>query len=397
MTALYYRDFRLMWIGLFVSAIGTWIQIVAQALLIVKLTNGSAFALGVVSLAQALSFFLFALAGGALADKFDKRRLVLVTQTILMLLAVLLGTLTLVGVVRLWMIVAIAFCSGAVLSIDQPTRGALIPMLVPPEALMNAISLQSIIFSGAATFGPAIAGFALNWVGYAGNFFLNAISYLAAIITLLLIRPPVEQSKPRALFWDTVRASLSAVGRDSVLPRVFSGYGALLFLGPSAAVMLPIFAVRILHISPPQMGLLFAAVGAGTVAGGVLIASFGDIRRKGIVFLTGMIVWSAALGVFATSTAMWLSVAALFVLGASQNAATATAITLMQTRVPPEMRGRVMSLNTLLNMGVRPLGDFPAGALIGAIGGPLTAGLSAFLTGAYALFLAATNSDLRRA
>jgi predicted MFS family arabinose efflux permease len=262
---------------------------------------------------------------------------------------------------------------------------------------MNAISLQSIIFSGAATFGPAIAGFTLNWVGYAGNFFLNAISYLAAIVTLLLIRPPVEQSKPRALFWDTVRASLSAVGRDSVLPRVFSGYGALLFLGPSAAVMLPIFAVRILHISPPQMGLLFAAVGAGTVAGGVLIASFGDIRRKGIVFLTGMIVWSAALGVFATSTAMWLSVAALFVLGASQNAATATAITLMQTRVPPEMRGRVMSLNTLLNMGVRPLGDFPAGALIGAIGGPLTAGLSAFLTGAYALFLAATNSDLRRA
>ena len=397
MKALYYRDFRLMWIGLFVSAIGTWIQIVAQALLIVKLTNGSAFALGVVSLAQALSFFFFALAGGALADKFDKRRLVLVTQTILMLLALLLGTFTLVGVVRLWMIVAIAFCSGAVLSIDQPTRGALIPMLVPPEALMNAISLQSIIFSGAATFGPAIAGFALNWVGYAGNFFLNAISYLAAIITLMLIRPPVEQSKPRAPFWDTVRASLSAVGRDSVLPRVFSGYGALLFLGPSAAVMLPIFAVRILHISPPQMGFLFAAVGAGTVAGGVLIASFGDIRRKGIVFLTGMIVWSAALGVFATSTAMWLSVAALFVLGASQNAATATAITLMQTRVPPEMRGRVMSLNTLLNMGVRPLGDFPAGALIGAIGGPLTAGLSAFLTGAYALFLAATNSDLRRA
>jgi MFS family permease len=397
MKALYYRDFRLMWIGLLISAVGTWMQIVAQALLVVKLTSGSAFALGLVSLAQAVSFLLFALAGGAIADKFDKRRLLLVSQTILMLLSLGLGLLTLFGVVRLWMIVAIAFCSGSVLSIDQPTRGALIPMLVPPEAMMNAISLQSIIFTGAATFGPAIAGLALNWVGYAGNFFLNAASYLAVLITLLLIRVPVENAKPRGRFWDSVRASLAAVGRDSVLPGVFSGYGAMLFLGPSAAVMLPIFAVGILHIGPVKMGLLFAAVGAGTVAGGLLVASLGDVRSKGRVFVAGMIVWSVALLVFAASKVMWFSVAALFILGASQNAATATAVTLMQTRVPPEMRGRVMSLNTLLIMGVRPLGDFPAGALIVAIGGPLTAGLSAALTGLYALFLAGTNSELRKA
>jgi MFS family permease len=397
MKALYYRDFRLMWIGLFVSSVGTWMQIVAQALLVVKLTNGSALALGAVSLAQAISFFLFALAGGALADKFDKRHLLLVTQTILMLLAAGIGCLTLFGVVRLWMIVAIAFCSGAVLSVDQPTRGALIPTLVPPEALMNAISLQSIIFSGASTFGPALAGLALNWVGYAGNFFLNAFSYLAVLITMLLIHPPVENSRPRARFWDTIRASLSAVRRDSVLPRVFSGYGAMLFLGPSPAVMLPIFAIKILHITPSQMGLLFAAVGAGTIAGGLLLASLGDISAKGVVFLTGMLIWSVALAVFAVSTAMWLSAVVLFILGASQNAATATAVTLMQTRVPPEMRGRVMSLNTLLIMGVRPLGDFPAGALIAAMGGPLTAGLSAALTGLYALFLTTTDPDLRGA
>ena len=386
-----------MWMGLFVSAVGTWMQIVAQALLVVKLTNGSALALGAVSLAQAVSFFIFALAGGGLADRFDKRRLLLATQTILMLLAVLLGCLTLFGVVRFWMIAAIAFCSGSVLSIDQPTRGALIPTLVPSEALLNAISLQSIIFSGAATFGPAMAGLALGWVGYAGNFFLNAVSYLAAIVTLLMIRPPLEKPKSRGPFWETVRASLSAVGRDSVLPRAFSGYGALLFLGPSPAVMLPIFAVKILHVSPAQMGLLFSSVGAGTVVGGVLVASFGDVRAKGAVFLAAMMLWSVALGAFAGSTLLWVSMMALFVLGASQNAATSTAITLMQTRVPIEMRGRVMSLNTLLIMGVRPLGDFPAGALISGIGGPLTAGLSAALTGAYALFLAATNTDLRNA
>jgi MFS family permease len=392
MKALRYRGFRLLWASLFLSAVGTWMQIVAQALLVLRLTNGSAFALGTVSLAQALSFFVFGLAGGAFADKYDKRRLLLTTQTLLMLLAACLGCLTLFGVVRLWMIVATAFCSGAILSFDQPTRGALIPRLVPPEALMNAISLQSTIFSGAATFGPALAGFALRWIGYAGNFFLNAVSYLAVIVTLLCIHIPAETEKPRAPFWDSVRMGLAAVGRDSVLPRVFAGYGALLFLGPSPAVMLPIFAVKVLRITPPQMGLLFACVGVGAIAGGLLIASLGDVRRKEVIFTTGMIVWSCALGLFAASTVMWLSMAALVLLGASQNAAGSVATTLMQTRVAPQMRGRVMSLNTLLIMGVRPLGDFPAGALIAAVGGPLTAGLSAAVVGLYALGLAATNS-----
>ena len=147
-----------------------------------------------------------------------------------------------------------------------------------------------------------------------------------------------------------------------------AGYGALLFLGPSPAVMLPIFALRVLHLSAAEMGFLFSAVGVGTILGGLAVASLGDFRYKG-----------------------------LLVLGAAQNAAGATAVTLMQTRVPAQMRGRIMSLNTLLVMGVRPLGDFPAGALIGAIGGPLTAGVSAALTGVYGVFLAVRRPGLRDA
>ena len=180
------------------------------------------------------------------------------------------------------------------------------------------------------------------------------------------------------------------------LPWVVSGYGAMLFLGPSPAVMLPIFAVRVLHLSATQMGFLFSALGVGTVLGGLLVASLGDFRHKGLLFLAALLVWSAALGAFAASTFVWLSVAALLILGGAQNAAGAIAITLMQTRVPAEMRGRIMSLNTLLVMGVRPLGDFSAGALIGAIGGPLTAGISAALTGAYALFLALARPRIRQ-
>ena len=391
LRALRHRDFRLLWVGLFVSAVGTWMQIVAQALLVLRLTGGSALALGTVSLAQAAAFFLFAPMGGAIADRLDKRRLLIVTQSFLLLLAAGLGALTLAGLVRLWIVVVAAFCSGAALSFDQPARSSLIPSLVPPGDLMNAVSLQSIIFSGAASFGPALAGVMVAAIGYAGNFFLNAASYVAVIVALLRLRSlqhAAESPTPgrREALWRSVHTALATVARDAALPGIVAGYGALLFLGPSPAVMLPIFALRVLHLSAAQMGFLFSALGAGTILGGLAVASLGDFRYKGRLFLAAVLVWSAALGAFAASTDVWLSVAALLVLGAAQNAAGATAVTLMQTRVPAQMRGRIMSLNTLLVMGVRPLGDFPAGALIGAMGGPLTAGVSAALTGVYGVF-----------
>ena len=388
LRALRHRDFRLLWVGLFVSAVGTWMQIVAQALLVLRLTGGSALALGTVSLAQAAAFFLFAPAGGAIADRLDKRRLLIVTQSFLLLLAAGLGALTLAGLVRLWIVVVTAFCSGAALSFDQPARSSLIPSLVPAGDLMNAVSLQSIIFSGASTFGPAMAGVMVAAIGYAGNFFLNAASYLAVIVALVRLRPVDARRARRAGTFVAVGARHAGHRRARCgAAGIIAGYGALLFLGPSPAVMLPIFALRVLHLSAAQMGFLFSAVGVGTILGGLAVASLGDFRYKGRLFLAAVLIWSAALGAFAASTAVWLSVAALLVLGAAQNAAGATAVTLMQTRVPAQMRGRIMSLNTLLVMGVRPLGDFPAGALIGAIGGPLTAGLSAALTGVYGVFL----------
>jgi len=372
-------------------------QIVAQALLVLRITHGSAFALGAVSLAQALAFFVFTPIGGAVADSIDRRRLLLCTQTLLMLLAAALGLLTMLGLVRLWMIVLSACCGGAALSFDQPARGALIPSLVPPEDLMNAVSLQSIIFSGASAFGPALAGLALTGVGYAGNFFLNAASYLAVLVALARLRAPAVNRPSQSGTLLAHIGELRGPLRDTVLPWVISGYGALLFLGPSAAVMLPIFAIRVLHLTAAQMGFLFSAVGLGTILGGLTVASLGDYRYKGRLFLTSLLVWSATLGAFAASRITWLSVIALLILGAAQNATGATAVTLMQTRVPPEMRGRIMSLNTLLVMGFRPLGDFPAGALIGAIGAPLTAGLSAAATGFYAIFLAVARPKLRDA
>ncbi|HLI07074.1 MAG TPA: MFS transporter [Ktedonobacteraceae bacterium] len=397
--ALQYRDFRLLWIGLIVSSVGTWMQIIAQSLLVLKITHGSALALGIVSLAQATSFFLFSLPGGYIADRIDKRRLLLCTQSMSMLLAFLYAFLTYVGVIQVWMIVLLAFCSGTILSFDQPTRSALVPVLVPRANLMNAISLQSIIFNGASVFGPALAGVTIGLIGYAGNFFLNGVSYLGVLVALYVMRVPEEAAKQsmerRGSLFSSVRAALGAVRRDVALPWILSGYAALLFFGPSSSLILPVFATQILHLSAFQLGLLFAAAGIGTVVGALTIASLGDFKYKGALLLVSFFLWVGALFLFGISRYFWFSIFALFLFGMSQNGVGATTITLMQTRVAPQMRGRVMSLNTLLVMGVRPLGDFAAGGLITLVGAPPTVIISASIVGLYTLFLLLARPAVR--
>jgi MFS family permease len=412
--ALRYRNFRLLWISLVVSSVGTWLQIVSQSLLVLQITHSSPIALGIVSLAQAASFFLFAFIGGSIADQVDKRRFLLFTQSLSMCLAFVLGILTITGVIQVWMIVLLAFCSGTVLSFDQPARSSLIPVLVPREDLMNALSLQSTVFNGAAFIGPAIAGaliqvfsnvgtnagiFNKSLFPYAGNFFLNGISFLGVLVVLYLLRVPKEamesSTAKRGPILASIKASLSAVREDAALPWILSGYGAMLFFGPSNTLILPIFGNQILHLQPVQLGLLFSAAGLGTILGALAVASLGDFQHKGTLLLASLLLWTIALFIFAFSHSFWISLLALLLFGIAQNGVGATTITLLQTRVPPQMRGRVMSLNTLLIMGVRPLGDFPASGLIALVGGPLTVLLCASLVGAYSLYLVFERPAIR--
>jgi MFS family permease len=397
--ALEHRDFRLMWTGLTASAVGTWMQIVAQSLLVLELTHGSAIALGTVSLAQALSFFLFAPVGGSTADRFDKRRVLLLTQSLMMGMAVLMGLLTATGVIRFWMIPGVAFVSGAVLSFDQPTRNALLGTLVPKEHLMNAVSLQSAMFNGASTLGPALAGLTLGKVGYAGNFFLNAASYLAVLAALFLLRTraPVGEGRGRGGLLSSVREALRHVQQDGVLPSALWAYGVLLFFGPSMPLMLPLFAVQVMHRSAAQLGILFSAVGAGTVLGALAVASLGDVRYKGRFLFGSAWLWVAALALLTSSAALYVSIPALLAMGAAQTIAGTVVVTLLQTRVPPEMRGRAMSLNTLLIMCVRPLGDFPAGALIALLGFRPAVLISAAVVGMTSAALFVLHPAVRRA
>jgi MFS family permease len=392
LRVLRHRDFRLLWLGLVGSAVGTWMQIVAQALLVLELSHGSALALGTVALAQALAFFAFSLFGGAVADRVDKRRLILTTQTLCMAFAAILGVLTWLRIVEVWMVVVLAFLQGVALSFDQPTRGALVPELVPKDELLNAVSLQAIVFTGASALGPALAGLSLRTLGYSGIFFANAVSYLAVIAALVAIRSPGSSGQARTPTPRAIRDALAAIRADAALPWLLAVYGGLLFLGPSSTLLLPVMGTHVLHLTPLQLGISFAASGVGTVAGGLGLASLANPSHKARILLGSALLWALALFGFAASRSFTTVLTTLLFVGVFQVGVSATMITLLQTRVPRSMSGRVMSINTLLIMGVRPLGDFVAAAAIGCFGAPVTATASAALVAALSLAVAARPS-----
>jgi MFS family permease len=396
LRSLRHREFRILWISLIISAVGTWMQIVAQSLLVLYLTHGSALALGVVALAQALAFFVFALAGGGFADRLDRRRLLLATQTLLMCLALLIGLLTVTGKIQVWMIVVIAFLSGAILSFDQPARAALISSVVPKGDLLNAVGLQSAVFNAASTVGPALAGITVDRVGLPANFFLNAISFLAVLVALFSLRSTKSSSglkRPKLIY--QIAEALVTVKRDSVLPWLLLSYGVLLFSGPSLPLLLPVLAVRNLHISASDLGFLFSAAGLGAVLGALAMASISDKVQKSPIVFGAFAFWTSSLIFVAFSKAVLPAFVALIVLGISQNVIGTVTSTLLQLRVPHDQRGRVMSLNTLLIMGVRPLGDFPAGLFISIWGAPFTAAAGATIVAVTALLLFARSPGMR--
>jgi predicted MFS family arabinose efflux permease len=357
------------------------------------LAHGSAFAVGCVSLSQASAFFLFALVGGGLADRVDRRRLLIATQASLMLLAAMLGFLTSSGIVTVPIIAATAFLSGVILSFDQPTRAALVSTLVPQEDLLNAVSLQSAVFNGAAILGPALAGSIVNYVGLSAVFFLNALSFTGILLALMFLAGRPTPPRRREKLVGQIREALRSVHGDPVLVSALSTYGILLFTGPSLQLLLPVLALNRLHVGPTPLGFLFSAAGIGSVIGALLLGSFPAATIR--LAQAAIACWCAALALAGTGITVAVTFGAVVVLGASQSIVGATTSAFLQTRLPAQQRGRAMSLNTLLLMGVRPLGDFPAGALIAAIGAPFAAVASAAVVAVISLVVYASSPQQR--
>ena len=391
--SLRHPNFRALWLGLALSASGSWLQLVGQGLLVLRLSGGSALALGATSLAQGLAFFIFVLAGGVLADRLEPRRILFVTQGAALVFALVLSLLTVSGLVRVWSVVLLAFFSSAVSSFDQPARAALLPRLVPTEDLANAVALQTLAFNTAATLGPTLAGVCIAWLGFSGTFFLNAVSFLGVLAALFWMRVPdrkvavLERLTPAAFFSSSLEG-ISAVRGNAMLSFALSAYGVMLLVGPSTSFLLPLLATKVLGASETQLGLMFSAAGIGAIGGALVTASL-PLKVSRVQFLLlCLAVWSGAMVGIGVLRSFWVVLPVLFVWGAARNAVGTTASAILQLNVADALRARVMSLNSLVVMGARPLGDFGLALLVSAfsvapviLGGAAIVGLqTVFLT-----------------
>jgi MFS family permease len=370
--ALQHRNFQLFFAGQLTSLIGTWMETTAQLWLVYKLT-GSAALLGVFGFANQIPILLLASIGGYVADRYNRHRGVIWTQTLAMVLAFLLAGLTLAHIINVWELIVIAFLRGVVNAFDVPIRQAFLVQMVGREDLPNAIALNSSIFNGARVVGPALAGFAIVWIHEGWCFFVNGLSFLAVIGALLAMR--LEKSEPKPQTASPLRSLIQGFEfamNDGPIRSALLLLSMLSLLGLQYSVFLPIFANDILHSGAKGFGLLMSAAGVGAVAGALQFAARTSFK--------GLAKWIAAMSVlcavglvgFAESQVFWLSSVVLFVVGFAATSQMAATNTTVQNRVPDELRGRVMAVYATMFMGIQPLGSLLAGGVAKRIGAPHT-------------------------
>jgi MFS family permease len=372
LRALQYRNFRLFFAGQLISLIGTWMQNVAQAWLVYRLT-GSPVLLGAAGFASQIPVFLLAPVGGVVADRYSRHRLVIATQTASMLLAFALAALTLSGAVRVWHIFALSALLGVVNSFDIPARQAFIVGLVAKPDLMNAIALNSSMFNASRVVGPAIAGILVAGIGEGWCFFANGASYIAVIIGLLLMRvarhePAAQQGSPLSRMAEGFRFVLEHPPVHALLVLL----GVVSLTGMPYAVLMPIFAHRILHGGAKALGLLMGSTGVGALAAALTLASRRDLKGLGRWVAFAALGFGAGLVAFSFSRIFWLSAAILALCGFAMMIQMGSSNTLIQSMSPDRLRGRVMSVYSMMFMGMAPFGALLAGAVADRLGAPFT-------------------------
>ena len=365
--ALSHRNFRLFWVGAFLSNVGTWMQAVAQGWLVLQLTN-SAFWLGLDAFMATAPGFVFTLVGGVFADLIDRRRLLLYTQVVAGIAALGLAALVATGAINRWMVLGFSFVTGCCMALASPSYLAMTYDLVGREDLANAIAMNSTQFQLSRVVGPALAGVAFRVFGLAGCFFANGISFVAVVVALWMVRSdrPGSAAHPvsdrRALWRDLVEGISYVRNRPRVsslliLSAVNSFFGAPYFS------MVPIYARDIFHLGETGLALMMGIAGGGAFLGALLVAYLGDFRRKGWFVLGGATMFGLCITGFALSSRLTFSLLFLFGLGFALVVSVALTNTLLQKLVTDKMRGRVMSMFLLSFMGTMPIGNILAGTL----------------------------------
>jgi predicted MFS family arabinose efflux permease len=383
--AFQYRDFRLMWVGACISSIGTWMQIVAQGWLIYRLSH-SAFLLALDQFLGGIPIFLFSLVGGVVADRMERRKILLASQYVQMSTAALLTILVTTGVVHVWHIVCLSFVSGLAQAFGGPAYQALIPTLVEKEDMPNAIALNSIQFNVAVMVGPALAGQALAKLGERWCFGLNAVSFLAPVISLSIISARFLPVKTTESMFASLKQGIQFARKQGSMEALILLAFCMTALSMPMRTYIPVFVKDIFHRGPETFGNLLALMGLGSICGSLGIASAGNFKRKGLVALGALACLGAGISGFALSKSLRLSEALLVLVGASMMAVFATVNSLVQLITTNEMRGRVMSVYNFAFRGGMPMGNLLTGWLVPLFTAPIVLGVNGLLLIVVALY-----------
>lgn len=368
-SSLSIYNYRVYFFGQMISLVGTWMQTTAQAWLVLRIT-GSPFALGAVTTLQFLPITLFTLFGGVFADRLPKRKMLMVTQSVAMAQAFVLGTLVATDAVQLWHIYVLALTLGTVNAFDGPVRQSFVVELVGRDQLVNAVALNSSIFNVARIIGPAVAGILIALLGLPLAFFANAASFIAVLFAYVLMRPGEFAAVPKRNATGSVFAQVAEGFKYSWrTPTVLFVFILLAFLGTfgyNFTVIIPLVAEFVLKVGPGKFGLLTSAMGLGSLISALMLAALGQASPR--VLLAAAVAFVVVFALVAASHWFWVTAALLVVLGVAAVAFSTTINTTLQLTVPDELRGRVMSIFFLLFAGSTPIGGWLTGTFAEIIG-----------------------------
>jgi MFS family permease len=371
--SLRYRNFRLFFSGQSISLIGTWMQRIALGWLVYRMTN-SAFLLGLVGFAGQIPTFIFASFAGVLADRRNRHRILILTQILAMAQALILSFLVLFHLIRIWHIIVLAIFLAIVNAFDMPTRQSfLLEMVEEKKDLGNAIALNSSMVNLARLLGPSAAGLLIAAFGEGTCFLINAISYMAVIISLLMMKieqKNVQQRKSKV--WQELKEGFRYAAGFAPIRDILLIFALVNLVGMPYMVLMPVFAKDVLHGGPSALGFLMGCTGLGALGGAVFLASRKSVLGLGKMIPIAATIFGSALIVFSFSRLLFFSLGLMLLTGVGQMILMATSNTLLQTLVDDDKRGRVMSFYTMAFMGAAPVGSLTAGFLASKIGAPWT-------------------------
>ena len=386
-SSLRHLNYRLWFAGQLVSLIGTWMQNVAVPWLVYHLT-GSPFFLGLVSFTSAVPMLTLTLWAGVLADRMQRKRLLIITQSVMMMLAFLLAAAYYTQMLEWWHILFFSAASGIAQAFDAPARQAMVADLVPREEMMNAIALNSAMFNGARVIGPALAGITLATAGPGWCFIINGFSFLAVILGLVLMRlPQAANSGDRGSAIAEISEGLLYIWRHDSIRALILLLAVTNIFAIGYSSLLPAFAKDILHSGEYGLGFMSTAIGVGALAGALLLAALSGYPRKGWLLTAGNLLFPASVIAFTFSQTMWISLLLLGLTGFGFMVQNATVNTLIQSRVEDRLRGRVMSVYTIVFQGFFPIGALFAGTVAQHFGIQLGGAVGAAIALAFGLVL----------